>query len=74
MKKSNTAKQQRGFFDLGISLLVLAIGGTVALSANHAQEKRAALQQQEVEIVTTMQTSPANDPGSLAVNSKEVLQ
>ena len=29
MKKQNTTKKQRGFFDLGISLIVLAIGGGV---------------------------------------------
>ena len=50
MQKSKTMKPQNGFFDLGLSLLILAVSGTAALSINHVQDKKAALQQQEAQM------------------------
>lgn len=71
MKKSNATKRQNGFFDLGISLLVLAIGGSVALSANHTQEKRAALQQQTPETAGITHVGPSAHAGVIAAKSKQ---
>lgn len=73
MKKCNATKRQAGFFDLGISLLVLAIGGAVALSANHAQEKRAAVQQDNAAMVMNQQPAAAMISAE-ALNPNEKLQ
>ena len=46
MKKRNTTKKQSGFFDLGLSLLILAVaGGSVYFAEQEQAEKYA--QQQE---------------------------
>ena len=67
MKAANT--KQLGFFDLGLSALILAIGGTVALSVNHVEDKKAALQQEQIEVVMDQQAATTEvatvEPGHL---------
>ncbi len=43
MKKRSTAKQQKGFFDLGFSLAVLALAGAFAYAATPDQDDRIAM-------------------------------
>ena len=66
MKTSSRIGTQRGFFDLGISLIVLAIGGGAATVANtqHADE---VAQTEQVQMSTQAQSrynATAWDSGS----------
>ena len=45
--KGNERNQQKGFFDLGLSVLLLTMTGAIAMSVNHAQDEKIALQQDE---------------------------
>jgi len=49
MKKQNGMNKQRGFFDMGISLLILAIGGTTAavVTPDHDAQTQVAQEQQQ---------------------------
>jgi hypothetical protein len=55
--KSNTSKQQKGFFDLGLSVLILTISGAITLSVNHAQDEKIAQQKDEVNIAVGRQSA-----------------
>ena len=55
MKKSNRAKQQKGFFDLGFSLVVLALSGALAYAVTPDQEDRFAAQEPQVELAANYQ-------------------
>ncbi len=63
MNKHNPCKRQSGFFDLGISLAILAISSGVALTINHEQDEKIvaqqtkAMQQERVAIDATPQPS-----------------
>jgi len=54
MKKRNTAKQQKGFFDLGFSLAVLALSGAIAYAATPDQDDRVAVQEPQIEVVANL--------------------
>lgn len=56
-RKYNTTKRQTGFFDLGMSLAILAIAGGFALSINHEQEDNKAAQQDSVKMEAKLQSS-----------------
>ena len=56
MKKRNTAKQQNGFFDLGFSLALLALGGAFAYAATPDQDDRIAVQEPQIEVATNLET------------------
>ena len=60
MKKHDTAKQQRGFFDLGFSLAVLALSGTLAYSATPEQDDKIAVEDPQIEVVTSLETANTN--------------
>ncbi|MDH3635348.1 MAG: hypothetical protein OES20_11660 [Gammaproteobacteria bacterium] len=55
MKKRNTAKQQKGFFDLGFSLAILALFGAFAYAVTPDQDARVAVQQPQIEVVANYQ-------------------
>lgn len=55
MKKSNTTKQQKGFFDFGFSLAVLALSGAFAYAATPAEEDRTATQDPQIQVVANLQ-------------------
>ena len=55
MKKRNTAKQQKGFFDLGISLAVLALSGTFAYAVTPDEGDRVAQQEPQIEVVASLE-------------------
>lgn len=50
MQKHKTATQQKGFFDLGFSLAVLALSGTIAYAVTPAEEDRTAAQDTQIEV------------------------
>ena len=56
MKTQNLTMKQRGFFDLGISLLILAIGGGTVATTNMLHESDTQTASSEVVI-----ESQAND-------------
>ena len=56
MEKQTGIKKQRGFFDLGISLIVLAIGGTTAAVVTPDNDQTAVTQEQQV---ITTESAPA---------------
>ena len=55
MKKRNTTQQQKGFFDLGFSLAVLALSGAIAYAATPDQDDRVAAQESQIEVVANYQ-------------------
>ena len=55
MKKRNTAKQQKGFFDLGISLAVLALSGAFAYAVTPDEGDRVAQQEPQIEVVASLE-------------------
>lgn len=55
MKNSNATNKQKGFFDLGLSLAVLALSGTLAYAATPNQEDRTAQQDSQVEVVADVE-------------------
>ena len=63
MKKRNTAKQQMGFFDLGISLAILALSGAFAYAVAPDQDDRFAVQEPQIEVVANLEIGNENfDP------------
>jgi len=50
MKNQHGMNKQRGFFDMGISLLILAIGGTTAavVTPDHDAQTQVAQEQQTI--------------------------
>ncbi len=56
MKVRNTAKQQKGFFDLGFSLAFLALSGAFAYSIAPDQDDRVAVQEPKIEVVANLET------------------
>ena len=60
MRKHNTTKQQRGFFDLGFSMAILALSGTLAYSATPEQDDMVAVEDPQIEVVTSLETANTN--------------
>ncbi|TNF90956.1 MAG: hypothetical protein JSU67_10795 [Gammaproteobacteria bacterium] len=60
MRKHNKAKQQRGFFDLGFSMAVLALTGTLAYSATPEQDEKVAVEDPQIEVITGLETANTN--------------
>ena len=60
MNNSKAAKRQKGFFDLGISLAILAIGGTLSYATTPNQDERAATHQSITEVVATIEAGNDN--------------
>jgi hypothetical protein len=59
MNKRNTAKQQKGFFDLGFSLAILALFGAFAYAVTPDQDARVAAQEAQTEVVANLE--PGNE-------------
>ena len=59
MKKNQRVKQQKGFFDLGFSLAVLALSGAFAYTVTPDQDDRLAAQHPQIELVSNLQHSDA---------------
>ena len=55
MKKRKTEKQQKGFFDLGISLALLALSGTFAYAVTPDQGDKVAQQDPQIEVVASLE-------------------
>ena len=53
MKKQNGMNKQRGFFDMGISLIILAIGGTTAAVVTPDSHEQMAQEQQTISAEAT---------------------
>jgi len=47
MKTLNGMKQQRGFFDMGISLIILALGGTTAAVVTPDRDEQTQMAQEQ---------------------------
>ena len=60
MKKRNTAKQQKGFFDLGLSLAILALSGATIHAVSPDQDARVTAQEPETEVVANMELGNEN--------------
>jgi hypothetical protein len=60
MKKRNTAKQQKGFFDLGFTLAFLALSGTFAYAVTPDQDDRVAQQEPQIEVVASLEAGQQN--------------
>lgn len=60
MTKRNTAKKQMGFFDLGISLGVMALFGAFAYAATPDQNDMVAVQEAQIEVVSNLEPGNAN--------------
>lgn len=59
MKGRNTAKQQKGFFDLGISLAILALSGATIYAVTPDQDARVTAQEPQTEVVANLE--PGNE-------------
>ena len=59
MNKRNKAKQQKGFFDLGFSLAILALFGTFAYAITPDKGAMAAAQEAQTEVVANLE--PGNE-------------
>lgn len=55
MKKSNTAQQQRGFFDFGFSLAILALTGAFAVATTPAEDDEVAPRDAQVEVLVNLE-------------------
>lgn len=60
MKKRNTAKHQKGFFDFGFSLALLALFGSFAYGNAPDQDDRVAVQEPQIEVVANLETGNEN--------------
>ena len=60
MKKSHGVKQQKGFFDLGFSLAVLALSGAFAVATTPAEDDDATVRDPQIEVVTEIETGNGN--------------
>jgi hypothetical protein len=56
MKKRNTAKQHKGFFDLGFSLALLAMAGAFTYAATPDQDDRIAVQEPQIKVVANLES------------------
>ena len=56
MKKHNTAKQQKGFFDLGFLLALLALTGAFVYAATPDQDDSIAVQELQIEVVANLES------------------
>ncbi len=65
MKKRNTAKQQKGFLDLGVSVALLALFGAFAYAATPNQDDRIAVQEPQTEVVANLELSSEPELGSV---------
>ncbi len=57
MKNRKKTKQQRGFFDLGLSVAILALSGAFAYTVAPEQDDRLATQDPQTEVVAEVTTS-----------------
>ncbi len=73
-RKYKSTKRQFGFFDLGISLAILAITGGVALSTNHIQDKKIAAQQDSVTMEANLQSSSMKTASATSEKSDQDFQ
>lgn len=72
--KHKTSKRQSGFFDMGLSLIILAITGTVALSVNHVDDKRKAAQQERAAIEKNQAAPSVKTASAVPSNPVEEIQ
>ena len=56
MKKHNTTKRQKGFFDAGISVAILALSGLFAYAVAPDDNAEIAVQEAQVEVVANLET------------------
>ena len=56
MNKHNTTKGQKGFFDLGISVAILALSGLFAYAVTPDQDDGMTMQETQVEVVANLET------------------
>ena len=61
MKSVHHSKAQRGFFDLGMSLLVLALAGGVIYGAESSHAEQLAAEQQAVAAATQLPSVVAEE-------------
>jgi len=57
MKKQNGINKQRGFFDMGISLIILALGGTTAAVVTPDRTEQTQMVQEQQTISTEVHAS-----------------
>ncbi len=76
MNKHNPSKRQSGFFDLGISLAILAISSGVALTINHEQDEKIVAQQtiamQQERIAIDANPQPSSVEAVAGLNGKQL--
>ena len=60
MAKHNTTKRQKGFFDLGFSLAILALSGAFAYAVTPDSEATAVAQDTQIEITANLETENGN--------------
>ena len=61
MKAPDKSKNQSGFFDLGISLLVLAIAGGSIYLIEHPHTEKTAARLESTTLTADLQTEKANE-------------
>ena len=74
MQKPETTKRQLGFFDPGLALLILALGGGVAVAANHADSKKTELHQQQAETTLARESNTPKIAVIKTENPTETVQ
>ena len=55
MNKRNTEKRQKGYFDLGISVAILALSGLFAYASTPEKEQVANVQEPQIEVVANLE-------------------
>ena len=66
MKTTNQMKTQRGFFDLGISLIILALGGTTAAVVKPGHSETSIAQQP---VAITAEAAPRQNLNGYDIDS-----
>ncbi len=56
MKQQNGAKQQKGYFDFGISVAILALSGLFAYSVSPDKDTSVAEQESPIEVAVNLET------------------
>ncbi|MDH5352840.1 MAG: hypothetical protein OEY09_00235 [Gammaproteobacteria bacterium] len=60
MKKHNTKKHQKGFFDLGLSFAILTLAGGFAYYATPEHDDRVALNESQIEVAVKAESHSNN--------------